>query len=125
MDLLDDEELLNVRRRGDGSAAKAAGQAPQGASSKVQENQALRDWSPPSAPAADAASKGPVADGTCPICTVRPGRRKCNACHRIVCTGDLWTMLGLCTECSTEQDIAHWHRPAAPEERNWLGGAKR
>lgn len=126
-DLLDDDGLLDLRRR-----AKATDPA-----AVIAEERGTRS-APKAEPVPDAllrlvadagrapatpAEAGPaVATGMCPICKVRRGRQQCNSCHRTVCPADIWTMFGLCKTCATAQDVAHWHRPAVPETDNWLGG---
>lgn len=94
--LLDDDGLLDIKRKPAAATAHPAG-----------------------------AAANPTTASTstlCPLCNIRPGRQRCNSCGKLVCPADIWTMLGLCKSCATAEDFAHWHRPAAPEEKNWLGG---
>lgn len=94
--LLDDDGLLDVKRKQAGAQAR------------------------PSDPDSTTASPSTL----CPLCNIRPGRQRCNSCGKLVCPADIWTMLGLCKSCATAEDFAHWHRPAVPEEKNWLGAKK-
>lgn len=119
--LLDDDGLLDLRRRAartDPAAVIAEERAQ--AAAVPHANQSLLDWgTPTSATPAPAPS---TTTGLCPLCNVRPARQRCNSCNRMVCPADVWTMLGLCKSCASAEDVAHWHRPAAPEADNWLGG---
>lgn len=121
VDLLDDDALLDLRRRGRSTdpAAVIAEERRRGPA-LPQANESLTSWqaTAKAAPTTPARPSGPA---LCPICTTRPGRQTCNACRRVVCPADVWTMLGLCKSCASAEDVAHWHRPAAPERDNWLG----
>lgn len=112
MDLLDDDDLIDLRsraRRTDPQAIVAEER------SRWQEmpdaNADLHAWSAPSE----------KAGGTCHACE-RTGRMRCKACERTACAGHSWIMLGVCRDCATEDRVKRWNkRPEASD--NWLEGA--
>jgi hypothetical protein len=114
-DLLDDEALLDLRRRGartDPAAAIAEERSRTAPLAPANRDlQAFSDAPPRMTPGQDL---------DCPLCHVRPARQVCNACRRRVCSADIWTMLGLCKDCASAEDVARWHKPAEPEATNWL-----
>jgi hypothetical protein len=120
MDLLDDESLIDLRRR-----AKATDPA-----AVLAEERRLRAGAPagPAKPA-PAAAAGAVptasADGLCALCLTRPARGTCAMCGRAACAADLWVMLRLCRSCANERDVERGQRPAKPEPGNWLAGERK
>lgn len=125
MDLLDDEDLLNLRQRAKRTDPAAVIAEERGAPRQAPaSNRDLEAWSEHQTKPRELKEPTSVAEGMCPICTTRPGRRTCNGCKRMICPGDLWTMLGLCTQCASAEDVGRWHRPATPEPTNWLGAKK-
>lgn len=61
--------------------------------------QAAQAWS------ASLAATPPTDLGTCVRCHQRPARLRCVNCQRAVCLDDAWTMLGLCKECLTPDEM--------------------
>lgn len=122
MDLLDDDGLLDLRRRGRATDPRSA----------VAEERRRRDQAADDEPdwgslGADAeggrdGSDGAdaVPEGTCPICKRRAGALDCRSCGRRVCKSDAWIMFGLCRTCAKEDRVQRWNEQAAPEDRNWL-----
>ena len=113
-DLLDDEALLDLRRR-----AKATDPAAVLAEER-QRRQALaskgsNDLRLPAAP-------GPVSGptSTCALCGTRAAKGTCTSCGRPACAADLWVMLRLCRACASDADVARGQRGARPEGTNWL-----
>jgi hypothetical protein len=43
---------------------------------------------------------------TCALCKTRPATQRCLHCDKSVCRDDWWTMIGLCNECATEDEVA-------------------
>ena len=41
----------------------------------------------------------------CAICDARSAIQRCIQCERPVCRDDVWTMLGLCKQCATEDEV--------------------
>lgn len=118
VDLLDDDRLLDLRRRASATDPRAVIDEERRDTRQTSPaaNRDLLDWE-----RAGPGSPAPASESaTCVICKIRPGRRTCNACNRRVCAGDSWAMLGLCTTCARDEDVARWHRPASPEANNWL-----
>ena len=106
MDLLDDESLIDLRRR---------------ASSKAASPQAGLPAIPSPSPLSGTAAAPAVPDGMCGLCVTRPARGTCAMCGRGACAADLWVMLRLCRSCASERDMERSQRPAQPEASNWLG----
>lgn len=118
MDLLDDDTLLDLRRRARPTDPQAVIAEERKRASAPAANDDLLHWNTPQSAPAETSTNPAL----CPICKQRPGRQVCNACKRNVCPADVWTMLGLCKSCASAEDVARWHRPATPERANWLGG---
>lgn len=122
MDLLDDESLIDLRRR-----AKSTDPAA------VLDEERQRRSSPASSgtqphttgPLSGAASAPASPDGLCALCHTRPSRGTCALCGRAACAADLWIMLRLCRSCANERDVERGQRPAEPEPANWLTGDAR
>ena len=121
MDLLDDESLIDLRRR-----AKATDPA-----AVLEEERRRREAVPsrgttpgsvPGAPLSGAAPAAASPDGLCALCLTRPARGTCAMCGRAACSADLWVMLRLCRSCANERDVERGQRPAKPEPGNWLAG---
>ena len=96
MDLLDDDEVIDLRPRGRKTDPAAfIEQQRRRAPQLPSENQPLRDWGerpgPTTSPAGDL--------GQCVRCGVRQARARCAQCNEAVCTTDAWAMLGLCRRC--------------------------
>lgn len=112
MDLLDDESLLDLRRRA----------RPTDAAAVLEEERRLRQtrraaasgFLPPAAPPADPT--------VCALCKVGKPRDACLQCGRPACAADLWIMLRLCRDCATDQDVERGQRDARPSAKNWLEG---
>ena len=114
-DLLDDDSLLDLRRRAKPTAPAAV------LSEERQRRDAVgrRFDQAIVAAAVPARAEGPA---TCAVCGTRPARDACTACGRPACAADLWIMLRLCRSCADDRDVARGQRGARPEDRNWLQG---
>lgn len=123
MDLLDDESLLDLRRRA----------RPTDAAAVLEEERRLRQAKPQSPASNPDATAGIVstprepeplnlAARQCALCKARPPRDLCVQCGRPACAADLWIMLRLCRTCATDDDVERGQRGARPSQRNWLEG---
>lgn len=111
MDLLDDDSLLDLRRRARPTDAAAVLAEER----RLRQSKAPAPLPPPAAP--------PPADGTrCALCNARPPRDTCVQCGRPACAADLWIMLRLCRTCASDEDVERGQRGARPAQRNWLEG---
>lgn len=102
-DLLDDDGLLDLRPRRAGARTNAD----------------LEAWAKQNAAAPAPAAPEAPAQATCHICGKRPGRRRCEACGRMACAADSWTMLSLCAACAREDRVLTSERQPRPSG-NWL-----
>ena len=114
-DLLDDEALIDLRRR-----AKATDPA-----AVLSEERQRRASATPGAPTlaampASAPAPEPAAEGVCAICRTRRAKDKCTLCGKPTCAADLWIMLRLCRACADERAVERGQRGAKPEAGNWL-----
>lgn len=127
MDLLDDDTLIDLRRRARPTDPAAVLAEEGRRSSLPARNPALRDWEgtsqPPTTPGPNQtdASAAP-GNGLCQLCGTRPQRGQCAMCHRHACAADLWVMLRLCRDCASDDAVARGQRGAQPEAGNWLEG---
>ena len=96
MDLLDDDEVIDLRPRGKKTDPAAFIEQQRRRAPQVpSENGALRDWGErPQPPAAT-----PSELGLCARCGTRQARGRCAQCGQAVCATDAWSMLGLCKAC--------------------------
>jgi hypothetical protein len=96
MDLLDDDEVIDLRPRGRKTDPAAFIEQQRRRAPKVpSENEALRGWGErPEAPPAPVGELGP-----CTRCGTRQARSRCAQCGQAVCATDAWSMLGLCRAC--------------------------
>lgn len=139
MDLLDDDTLIDLRRRARPTDPAAVLQEEGRRANLPATNPALRDWqgaSPATTPATPptatpdrtappASSKAGDSDnGLCQLCGTRPQRGQCAMCQRHACAADLWVMLRLCRDCASDDAVARGQRGAQPEARNWLEGPR-
>ncbi len=120
-DLLDDEALLDLRRRAKATdpAAVLAEERQRRAAFAARSN-GLAVPAPASSPSASPAS----APGLCAVCGTRPAKDKCTSCGRPACAADLWIMLRLCRACASDGDVERGQRGAKPEAGNWLEGRR-
>lgn len=44
-------------------------------------------------------------EGICEICCIRDAKYKCIECGKIACSSCFWTMLGICKECVSEEQM--------------------
>ena len=118
MDLLDDDGLLDIRRRARGTDPAAVTRE---LSDRVrrddvpERNSALNDWAanlgnPRQAPTAE----------SCHLCG-KAAHTTCNQCGNKACTADFWVMYGLCRRCAKDDRVHNAQRTPEPEETNWLG----
>ncbi|MEK6975223.1 MAG: hypothetical protein AABY18_02660 [Candidatus Thermoplasmatota archaeon] len=116
MDLLDDESLIDLRRRAKSTdpAAVLEEERRRRAAGKPANAQTQAVEPPPSSNAAS--------NGMCSLCATRPARGTCAMCGRAACAADLWIMLRLCRTCASDRDVERGQRGAQPESGNWLGG---
>ena len=115
-DLLDDEGLLDLRRR-----AKATD--PAAVLAEERRRREAFSPRPGDGPAPAALHTDPTtASGLCGVCGSRAARDRCTSCGRPACAADLWIMLRLCRACASDGDVARGQRGARPEGRNWLEG---
>ena len=96
MDLLDDDDVIDLRPRGRRTDPAAFIEQQRRRAPQVpSENKTLRDWGErpelPPTPAGDL--------GQCIRCGIRQARSRCAQCNEAVCTTDAWSMLGLCRQC--------------------------
>lgn len=116
MDLLDDDALLDIRRRGARTDPRAAMTELSAHEELPDRNSALSSW---------AANLGKPdakpAKGGCHLCS-SPQRYTCNQCSRGACAADYWVMFGLCRHCANEERVQRYHNTPEPEANNWLGG---
>ncbi len=138
MDLLDDDALIDLRRRAHATDPAAVLREESRRTAMPSTNPALRDFQsphPPHSPAGAGPDAGPTptltptttstaasARGLCQLCGTRPPRGTCALCGRSVCAADLWVMLRLCRDCASDDAVARGQRGAKPEDRNWLEG---
>lgn len=133
MDLLDDDALIDLRRRARPTDPAAVLQEEGRRTAMPSTNPAFREFQDqsriPSTPAVDPSSTSPpgagttpLAQGLCQLCTTRPARGSCAMCGRSACAADLWVMLRLCRDCASDDAVARGQRGAKPEDRNWLEG---
>lgn len=127
MDLLDDDTLLDLRRR-----AKATDPAAVLEEERRQRQQAAGTSPRSSAPLVWPQGQASLANttgipldpgpapGTCALCQQRPAKDACTSCGRPACAADLWVMLRLCRACASDADVARGQRGARPEGSNWL-----
>ena len=97
MDLLDDDEVIDLRPRGKKTDPAAFIEQQRRRAVQVpRENAPLREWTdaptPPVAPQ-------PKELGVCEACGTKPARGRCAQCGQAVCANDAWSMLGLCKAC--------------------------
>jgi hypothetical protein len=125
MDLLDDESLIDLRRRAKATDPAAVLEeerrrraATPSAKGPVDGTPATPLGAPAATPSAAASAS---AQGLCALCLTRPSRGTCAMCGRGACAADLWVMLRLCRSCASERDMERSQRPARPEASNWLG----
>lgn len=136
MDLLDDDALIDLRRRARPTDPAAVLQEEGRRTALPASNPALRDYRAASpTPAETLAASGPAAtggapvpggpaDGLCQLCATRPARGSCAMCGRHACAADLWVMLRLCRDCASDDAVARGQRGAKPEATNWLEGPR-
>lgn len=96
MDLLDDDEVIDLRPRGRKTDPAAFIEQQRRRAPQVpSENAALRDWGDRPEPA-----RAPAGDlGLCTRCGTRQARARCAQCGQAVCSTDAWALLGLCKPC--------------------------
>ncbi len=113
MDLLDDDDLLNLRRRATSTDPEAVvAEERSGRIALPSSNRALEEWAsrvPDITPEPGAAGGGPQ----CHVCRARPGRSRCANCNRWACQADTWVMLRLCRACAKEE---RYRRDGPPKE---------
>lgn len=122
MDLLDDDDLLDLRSR--------RAKSPEAFVRETRRRMAQEDT-----PERNAALESFVAGGDlrvsddtggdiggtlCPICKARPGRMDCSCCGRKVCHADSWVMFSLCRTCAKEERVQNWSKGPQVDEGNWL-----
>lgn len=115
-DLLGDDGLLDLRRRGRGSRTDPDAFVEEARRHRTQlpeANAELAAWARERTPAGAA----PEPD-RCHRCT-RPPRLRCNSCGKPTCAAHSWVMLGVCRDCATEDRMKRWHGSRV-SERNWL-----
>lgn len=110
MDLLDDETLIDLRRR-----AKATDPA----AVLAEERQRRHAANPQPMAVPEAPTPEPVAAGICALCKTRPSRGHCVQCGRAACAADLWVMLRLCRTCASDDDVERGQRGRREGARNW------
>lgn len=125
MDLLDDESLIDLRRRAKATDPGAV----------LEEERRRREAAPAKGSGASSAgskshgsgspAEAALPDGLCALCLTRPSRGTCAMCGRAACAADLWVMLRLCRSCANERDVERGQRPAKPEPGNWLAGDRK
>lgn len=113
-DLLDDESLLDLRRR-----AKATDPGAVLAEERRRRDAFSARSNDLAVPATPAVPAGP-----CAVCKARPAKDQCTNCGQAVCAADLWVMLRLCRACADDGDVARGQRGARPEAKNWLEGSR-
>lgn len=124
-DLLDDEALLDLRRR-----AKATD--PAAVLEEERRRRAAAAWptaaahpgaaAPAAAAPAAMAGTGTADAAACALCGTRRARDRCTMCGRPACAADLWVMLRLCRACADERAVERGQRGSRPEAANWLTG---
>jgi hypothetical protein len=96
MDLLDDDEVIDLRPRGRKTDPAAFIEQQRRRAPQVpSENEALREWGERPEPAPT--TNGEL--GLCARCGTRQARSRCAQCGQAVCASDAWSMLGLCKVC--------------------------
>ncbi|HJQ92891.1 MAG TPA: hypothetical protein VJ874_01245, partial [Candidatus Thermoplasmatota archaeon] len=96
MDLLDDDEVIDLRPRGKKTDPAAFIEQQRRRAPQVpSENLPLREWG--ERPEQPPAASGGL--GLCERCGTRPAKVRCAQCGEGVCTPDAWSMLGLCKQC--------------------------
>jgi len=113
MDLLDDEALIDLRRRAKATDPGAV---------LAEERQRRQTTKPQNFSLPDAAAPETVPAGLCALCKTRPLRDHCVQCGRAACAADLWVMLRLCRTCASDDDVERGQRGSRPGQRNWLEG---
>ncbi len=114
MDLLDDDGLLDIRRRASKTDPGAVINELAADESRPARNSALTEW------ASNLGRDAPTADGRCHLCD-QDGRYTCNQCHASACASDYWLMFGLCRRCAKDERVQRFHKELEPEDSNWLG----
>ena len=117
MDLLDDDHLLDIRRRAKRTDPGAVvDELNRHVEDVPERNSALSDW------AANLGAPGPEPEaGKCHVCG-RNGHQNCNQCGRLACSADYWVMYGLCRACAKDERVRSVHRSPQAEDTNWLKG---
>ncbi len=115
MDLLDDDDLLNLRRRARSTDPEAVvAEERSGRLVLPSQNRDLDEWaSTPAGSQSEAPARGPGTAGACHVCGTRPGRSTCANCGRKACHADMWVMLRLCRACAKDE---RYRADGAPEE---------
>lgn len=124
MDLLDDDSLLDLRRRArrtDPAAVTAEERSER--TETPDTNRDLADWLRASGIDRVGTEEGPPPDGECHVCKTRSAKYTCAQCGRGACAAHQWVMFGLCHRCATEDRIRRWHAQGRPEAKNWLDDA--
>ncbi len=101
MDLLDDDDLLNLRRRARSTDPEAVVAEERSARTEMpSQNRDLSEWA---SRQPETGTQEPVSkDAACHVCKTRAGRSKCANCGRMACQADTWVMLRLCRLCARE-----------------------
>ena len=126
-DLLDDESLLDLRRRAkptDPAAVLAEERARRKAVARppTRATESTESWENGTG-SPDSVDSVARSGAMCGVCKTRPARDRCTSCGQPACAADLWVMLRLCRSCASDGDVARGQRGAKPEGRNWLEGA--
>ncbi|MGB1587013.1 MAG: hypothetical protein ACPHID_08240 [Thermoplasmatota archaeon] len=108
MDLLDDDGLLDLRRRGASRPEDVVADVREQWQTLPDSNADLTAWS----------GQRPE-DGSCYACT-RDEKLRCRSCQRPACASHSWVMLGVCRECATDERMSRFHKPRETSEQNWL-----
>ena len=142
MDLLGDDGLLDLRKRGartDPEEVVREEREARGRSDLPGMNRALEelarqrsdapggrperpaDAQPPATTGQGSRSGGPgPLEGLCHVCRSRKGIRDCQGCGKPVCAADHWLMFGLCRTCASEDRVRRWQRGSEVSDVNWL-----
>lgn len=123
VDLLDDDSLLDLRRRArrtDPAAVTAEERSERGEAPGT--NPALADWMRSAGIDAVGPHESDAPDGDCHVCRRRAAKYTCAHCGKGACAAHQWVMFGLCHRCATEDRIRRWHAKGRPESDNWLEG---
>lgn len=121
MDLLDDDTLLDLRRRARRTDPAAVTAEEQSERSEAPDSNAdLQAWMADAGIDAVDGGRDPTPEGACHVCKANAAKYTCAHCHRGACAAHQWIMFGLCHRCATEERIRRWHARGRPETENWL-----